>query len=254
MRLLIDNTTAVAYINRKGGTRSPQLATLGMKIWNTVYPARYGSQHIASSRFNKLRSRLCIPEFQQSHRVDVRSHYLSTNYSILHTGSGPLRDALESPAFPVCSTLFRSGALATDAFLQDWSRWTVFIHPPIVLILRILMQMKQDKATGQLIATHWHGQPWFPNLMEMLVDYPARLPALPATIFLPFATEKVHLLWKTLQLAAWPISGDVSRQLDFQKKCAKLSWHHGGDLHSKDMKDRGKCGRVGVFNSRSVHF
>ena len=58
----------------------------------------------------------------------------------------------------------------------------------------------------------------------MLVDYPARLPALPTTIFLPFAPEEVHPLWKTLQLAVWPISGVVSRQLDFQKKCAKLSW------------------------------
>ena len=146
------------------------------------------------------------------------------------------------------------GALATDAFLQDWSRWTVFIHPPIVLIPRILMQMKQDKATGLLIAPHWHAQPWFPNLMEMLVDYPARLPALPATIFLPFAPEEVHPLWKTLQLAVWPISGVVSRQLDFQKKCAKLSWRHGRGLHNKNMKDHGKYERVGVFNGRSVHF
>ena len=60
------------------------------------------------------------------------------------------------------------GALATDDFLQDWSGWTVFIHPPIVLIPRIFMQMKQDKATGLLISPHWHGKPWFPNLMEML--------------------------------------------------------------------------------------
>ena len=63
----------------------------------------------ASSRFNEFRSRLCIPEFQQSHRVDVRSHYLSTNYnSILHTGSAPLRDVLEPPGSPVCSMLFQS--------------------------------------------------------------------------------------------------------------------------------------------------
>ena len=143
--------------------------------------------------------------------------------------------------------------LATDAFWQDWSRWTVFIHPPIVLIPKILMQMIQDKATGLLIAPHWHGQPWFSNLMEMLVDYPARLPALLAvTIFLPFAPEEVHPLWKTLQLAVWQISGVVSRQLDFQKKCAKLSWRYGGSLHNKDMKDHGKYGRVGVFNGRVV--
>ena len=64
----------------------------------------------ASSRFNEFRSVLCIPKFQQSHRVDVRSHYILTNYNsiILHSGSGPLRDALEPPDSPVCSTLSRS--------------------------------------------------------------------------------------------------------------------------------------------------
>ncbi len=148
------------------------------------------------------------------------------------------------------------GALATDAFLQDWSRWTVFIHPPIVLIPRILLQMKQDKATGLMIAPNWPGQPWFPDLLEMLVDYPARLPASPSTIFLPFAPDEIHPLWKTLHqdLVVRPISGVVSRQLEFQKKCAKLLWHPGEDLHKKDTRGHGNYGRVSVLNGKSVRF
>ena len=33
LRLLIDNTTTVAYVNKKGGMRSPKLVTLPMEIW-----------------------------------------------------------------------------------------------------------------------------------------------------------------------------------------------------------------------------
>jgi hypothetical protein len=146
------------------------------------------------------------------------------------------------------------GAIATDAFLLDWSRWTTFIHPPIVLIPHILRQLKQGKATSLLIAPHWPGQPWFPDLMEMLIDNPARLPVNPSTIYLPFAPKEVHPLWRTLHLVVWPISGIAWSQLEFQKKCAKLSWHHGEGLHSNDMQDHGDPGRVGVFNGRSVHF
>ena len=86
------------------------------------------------------------------------------------------------------------GALATDAFLLVWNRWTIFIHPPIVLIPRILFQMKRDKATGLLIAPNWLGQHWFPDLMEMLVEYPARLLTLPSTISLPLH-RKMHILY-----------------------------------------------------------
>ena len=149
---------------------------------------------------------------------------------------------LEPPGSPVCSTLSRSWSSGDQRLLARLELLDSIYSPPpppIVLIPKILMQRNQDKATGLLIAPHWHSQPWFPNLMEMLVYYSARLPALPATILLPFTTEELHSLWKTLQLAVWPISGVVSRQLDFQRKCAKLSWQ---GLHNKDMKDHGKYG------------
>ena len=32
--LLMDNLTAVCYVNKRGGTRSPQLVSLATEIWN----------------------------------------------------------------------------------------------------------------------------------------------------------------------------------------------------------------------------
>ena len=197
LRMLIDNTTAVAYINKKGGSRSPQLATLTMEIWTYCLSRQIWitAKHIpglmnseadyASRNFNNHTEWMLDPIiFQQ-----ITTQYYTPEVDLFLT-------RLNHQVPQYVARYPDPGAPATDAFLQDWSRWTVFIHPPIVLIPRILMQMKQDQATGLLIAPHWHAQPWFPNLMEMLVDYPARLPALPATIFLPFGPEKVRPLWK----------------------------------------------------------
>jgi hypothetical protein len=93
------------------------------------------------------------------------------------------------------------GSVATDAFLQHWGQWTVFIHVPIVLLPRILQTLRQDQATGLVIAPTWPGQPWFPALLELLVDFPAQLPIAEGTIFLPFEQQAMHPMWKTLRLA-----------------------------------------------------
>ena len=79
------------------------------------------------------------------------------------------------------------GALAVDAFLQNWSKWTCLIHPPVVLLPRVLKQIKEDRATAVLlIAPNWTRQPWFPDLIQMLVDLPLLLPQRQSLLFLPF--------------------------------------------------------------------
>ena len=83
----------------------------------------------------------------------------------------PLCIPFKPPRTQVCLEVPRSGALAVDAFLLDWSKWTCPIHPAIVLLLWILRKIKEDQATAVLlIAPNWTGQSWFPDLIKMLVD------------------------------------------------------------------------------------
>ena len=62
----------------------------------------------------------------------------------------------------------------------------------------------------------------------------------------------VHPLWKTLALIVWPLSGEEWRLKDFQKKCARCSWHRGETVPQRDMQYRGRFGLAGVLNGRSV--
>ena len=85
------------------------------------------------------------------------------------------------------------GALVVDAFLLDWSKWICLIHRPVVLLPRILRKIKEDEATAVLpIAPNWTGQPWFPDLIQLLVDRPLLLPQGQSLLFLPFPPISLH--------------------------------------------------------------
>ena len=93
-----------------------------------------------------------------------------------------------------------------DAFLQNWSKWTCLIHPPVVLLPRVLRKIKEDQATAVLlIAPNWTGQPWFPDLVQMLVDRPLLQPQRQYLLILPFQPTAYHPLWKSLHLTVWPL-------------------------------------------------
>lgn len=61
-------------------------------------------------------------------------------------------------------------------------------------------------------ATAWAGQPWFPELLQMLVDLPLLLAQHPSLLSLPFQPAAKHPLWLSFHLAVWPLSGIVTKQ------------------------------------------
>lgn len=255
IELLMDNSTAVAYLNKRGGTKSSTLAQLAVEIWtfclshNIWITARHlpGVLNVeadfASRNFNN----------RTEWTLDRKIFRQVT--SLFYTPQVDLFASRITHQLPMYMSRYPDPeSLAVDAFSQNWNKWTVFIHPPIVLLPRILQKLRQDNASGILIAPHWPGQPWFPLIIELLTDYPAMIPMTASTITLPFDKEEVHPLWKTLKLAAWPVSGVVSQQQAFLRRCAGSSWHPGEKPHRRDMKDHGKFGLAGVSNGVSVPF
>ena len=142
--------------------------------------------------------------------------------------------------------------IATDAFLSDWSKWRIWIYPPVILLPKILNKINADRATALILAPHWPGQPWFPQLLEMLVDYPRLLPQRPHLISLPFEPEKEHPLQHKLHLTVWPVSASAIAQRDFQQRLQEFSCPRGVRLPRNYILDRGTLGQAGVVNGRCV--
>lgn len=87
-----------------------------------------------------------------------------------------------------------------------------FYTTPVVLLRHVLQKVKDDRATTLLVAPHWPGQSWYPQLLLMLKDSPLRLHREISLLSLPFDPEVVHPLWRSLRLNVWPISGDHTKQ------------------------------------------
>ena len=67
-------------------------------------------------------------------------------------------------------------AQAVDAFQLPWTKEGLYLFPPFAMNSRCLMKVRQDKTSVVLIAPPWQTQPWFPNLLSLLVDNQILLP------------------------------------------------------------------------------
>ena len=164
----------------------------------------YSRQH---PRHIQPLSRHSISSFRQSLRMDASHRCLS---GIIRRFYRPAMDLFASQVnnrLPQNVSRYPDlGAMAMDAFLCGWNQWRSWSFPPVVLMPRILNKLKADKAKALVLAPCWKGQPWFPTLLEKLMDYPRRLPQPPGLISLPFDPEREHPLPHSIHLTMWPLS------------------------------------------------
>ena len=256
IHLRIDNTTALAYINKKGGTRSPALTAQALELWAVALTAGVSltAQHIPGIQN--------VVADAASRQIETRTEWTLDRkifQSICQRFYTPEVDLFASRlSHEVPKYVSRypdPGALAVDAFLQNWSKWTCLIHPPVVLLPRVLRKIKEDRATAvPLIAQNWTGQPWFPDLIQMLVDRSLMLPQRQFLLFLPFQPTAYHPLWKSLHLTVLPLSGAVTKYQAFQRKLLTSCWLHGERPPRSGTQGPGGLRYAGVLNGAPVPF
>ena len=243
IHLRIDNSTAVAYINRRGGTRSPTLSEIALDLWS--YILKIGSwvtaTHIpgvlnvdadtASRQFNpRIEWMLNTEIFQQI----VERFYLPE--------IDLFTSRLTHRVWKYVSRYPDPGAIAVDTFLQDWGRWRSLIHPSVTLLLRVIAKIRDDKGSALLIAPNWPNQQWYPQLGQMLEDYPLLLPK-SRFLYLPFDPLVHHPLWASLHLTVWPVSGDGLKQQAFRQTSFRSCSHRGKNQRRRGMQDLGELGQ-----------
>lgn len=115
-----------------------------------------------------------------------------------------------------CSRHSHPQAWAVGALPLDWTGFSGYASP-WNLIHRVLAKLGDSRASPILIAPFWTRQPWFPMLVQLLVDNLFRFP--PKSNFL--SQLRGRILYpgiKHLQFSAWPLSGETCKQKAFQEK------------------------------------
>ena len=113
------------------------------------------------------------------------------------------------------------GAMSNDAFQTSWKNLEGYAFPPFALIGRCLQKIKMEQSTIVLIAPAWQNQPWFPVLLEILIEFPLLLPWRKDMLTDPGDQLHPLVVQKRLRLATWKISSNSILQQEFQSKLQK---------------------------------
>ena len=198
-----DNSTAVAYLRNQGGTQSPLLNAIAQRIL-----------HWAESRQVTL-----APQFIMGrHNVQI----LGSKWTLKTEVFQELRkrwpvtiDLFATSLNRQCSIYFSRfcdpNALATDALLQNWNGWQAYAFPPWSFIPAVLKKLWSSSGVLlTIVAPYWSQRPWFPDLLDLVVDGPVALPLSRDLLHQPHF-HRHHQGLSGLAPHAWRLSSDSPR-------------------------------------------
>ena len=217
----VDNTTAVAYINHLGNSLPPS-NRVDKRSLDVVPKAQHHAESTTPSRTGDI-----IADLESRTMKDRSDWKLNPKiFKRIQDRRRPNMDLFASRLSTQLPKFFSwcpdPLALATDALMQDWSGMKAYANPPWNLIGRVLAKVQQHpSAEVTLVAPVWPAQAWYPKLLDLLVDYPLRIPQWEDLMIPlgPWGVPEVNPL-----LAVWPISGNVTLQQAFQKKLQDSCW------------------------------
>ncbi len=247
----IDNTSAVAYINKKGGTRSSSLCSIALEIssWceeraivlNALFlPGQSNFVADAESRkpFSSGDWKLSTSAFGQIQQLwNVKVDLFASSWNA------------QLPLF--VSWFPQPGAWRTDAFTLNWRFIRTYAFPPFNLIPHCLTKLIQDQATMVMITPLWPTQSWFPILLELSVDIPRMFH--PEQDLLTSPLGEFHQLTAnhTIRLIAWRLSGVVSIAKAFRRRLSCCSFQQEGK-HKLHSCQRGMMAVIGATQGTSI--
>lgn len=214
--LRVDNTTAIAYINRMGGIQFPHLNDLARSIWQWCEERNIW---LFASYINTKENREADEE---SRKLNTTTEWALSDKAynqIIKTFGQPEVDLFASRTTAKCKNYVAwkqdPEAIAIDAFTIKWTTG-FYAFPPFCLLLKAIRKIIQDKACGILVFPSWPSQPWFPLLKDIL-----------ATDMLIFHPDKklllsqyrlIHPLHRQLTLAAARVCARPSCKREHQKR------------------------------------
>ena len=247
IRLRLDNSTAVSYINRVGGTRSHALNELAIKI------ARWCESKNISLQAEHLPGVLnVIADRESRRRIDWSDWRLNPEAFRSLMEVWPMRVDLFSNPWNAQLDTFVSwnaqpGAWATNAFSLNWRSMKGYAFPPFSVIRDCLSKIRRERASIVVVTPLWTSQPWFPSLLGLSCDVPRIFR--PSEILLVSAQGERNPLCEvaSFRLVAWMLSGEDLKGRDFRARWSTYSWQRHETTQTPLTLQPGEFGQIGVW-------
>ncbi|KAJ8706182.1 hypothetical protein PYW07_010959 [Mythimna separata] len=166
--LRVDNTTAVAYINKMGGVQFKHLNSITRELWQWCEKRNIW---VFASYINS----------KDNFEADTESRKINIEWELSQSCFEKIRRTLGEPEIDLFASRINNkcqrfvswmrdpAALAIDAFTLDWKTFFFYAFPPFSLILKCVNKIITDRAVGILVFPYWPSQPWFPLIEPLLV-------------------------------------------------------------------------------------
>lgn len=209
--LRIDNTTAIAFINKMGGIRFQHLSLLCKDIWAWCENKNI---HIHASYISSDNNKEAD---SGSRQVNFETEWeLNDKYftEIKRQFFVPEIDLFASRLNAKCKKFISwhrdPEASYVDAFTVDWSKFKFYAFPPFSVIFKCLQKIISEGAKGILVVPRWPTQPWYPVFQSMLTTNTI---ILEPNIDLLFSIDRTipHPLWPQLTLEVGVLSGKLCK-------------------------------------------
>lgn len=203
-----DNTTALTYLSKEGGTHSTTLNREARAIldWAERHSVKILTQFVRGS-VNVVAD--CLSRQHQVLSTEWTLH-MEVCHLLWRLWGYPTVDLFATrlnfriPNF--VSPFQDPEAIATDAFLYNWDDQDLYAFPPFPLIRKVLNKLRASRNTRLiLIAPYWPQKEWFPDLLEASTEPPRHLPLRRDLLRQPH-THRFHLGLRGLRLTGWRLS------------------------------------------------
>ena len=154
--LMSDNTSAVAYLRNQGGTKSLAMSDLATDI----------------CMWAEKRGMTLIPRHLPGH-LNVLADHLSR---IFRTWGRPFVDLfalrINTKLAMYISPIREETSWKVDSLVQNWDGMYAYAYPLTSLIRACLNKVRTENVEIVLIAPGWANQEWFPDLLDLAIDFP----------------------------------------------------------------------------------
>lgn len=204
----VDNTTALACINKMGSIQHKKLNSITREIWQYCESKNLWihASYIPSCQ-NKADALSRSPSLETEWELDSKAYQ-----TIISVFGKPDIDLFASYVNTKCKKFISffpdPCSVGVDSFTFSWSEYFFYAFPPFAVILRVLNKIITDRAIGIVVVPYWPSQAWYPTFQKMLLKPPVLLGPSKYLLLSPFRNP--HPLATTLILAAGLLSGKPS--------------------------------------------
>ena len=251
IQVQMDNTTAIAYVNKMGGTHSVACNSLAKQIWAWAIDHNIwlSATHIPGK--DNVEADIASREFN-----DRTEWMLNKNsfLSICKQFGTPDIDLFASRLNAQVPHYYAwkpdPGCIGVDALSHAWNKHNanlMYAFPPFSLMQKVLKKIVEDQVEVIVVVPMWPTQSWFPRLLHLLCSEPLILRSRTTLLQLPHKPEAQSLLGKKLQLMACHLSGKPYKTLEFLQGLKKYSLIHVDKVHGSNTRCtliNGKCMQI----------